>query len=286
MGLLQFTILVVILVVMPQQVNAENLVVPNFTTEHPIISYLHKQLALAMEATEQQYGKRRIVEVKVPTEEERQLRNLKLNLADIAWATCTAERNIHYRAVPVPQVAGLFGLRLNVIRHNDRRFTPVKDINALRQFIGVQSTKWLDYTIMLENGLNVLPTDRYSAYRAIEKGIADYYPRGVGEITGEMQESNVEGLTIEPSIALKYPLLFIIYVRKDNQQLAERLIKGFQTTIDNGVFMKLMKQQPWFEQAQNLLQNRTFIELENHYSDHLCAGAYDQYKTVIYQPQG
>lgn len=241
-----------------------------YSDEHPIYSYLQAQLALAMQATEAEYGKRQAIIVRVPAEEERQLRNLNSGVTDIVWATCTQTRNRHYRAVAVPQIQGLFGLRVNVIRKGDKRLSKVNTLHDLATLIGVQSSKWIDFDIMQDNGLTVLASDRTSAYRAVSAGIADYYPRGVAEVIGEMQQINAEELTIAPGMGLKYPMFFIIYVQQKNEALAQRLEKGFKITLGNGSFVALLNQQTWYSDAVSVMKNRKFIALENRYSADSC----------------
>ena len=249
---------------------------PTFTTTHAIIDYLYEQLQLAIEATQEDFGEMKVVRVKIPVEEERQLRNLNEDIADIAWATCTRERNQDYTPIAVPSTAGLFGIRLAVVRQDDNNITQVNSLPALQKFVAVQSSKWRDFMVLQRNGITVLASDRFSAYRAVERGLADFYPRGAAEITEEMAAANVPQLTIAPNFALRYPVFFILYVKKDNTALAERLTAGFERTLQSGEFKALLNDKPWFREAKQLVQHRVFIDLENHEANADCmkAGQY------------
>lgn len=258
---------------------AQILRAPTFTTSHAIIDYFYEQLQLAIEATQEDFGEMKVVRVKIPVEEERQLRNLNEDIADIAWATCTRQRNQDYTPVAVPSTAGLFGIRLAIIRENDNNFGQVDSLTGLQKYIAVQSSKWPDFLVLQQNGITVLASDRFSAYRAVERGLADFYPRGAAEITEEMDTANVPQLTIAPGFALRYPLFFIIYVKKSNTALAKRLTVGFQRTMQSGQYKALLSEKTWFNEAQQLVQNRTFIDLENHDANEACleAGQYVPY---------
>lgn len=259
---------------------------PTFTIDHPIINYLNLQLELAIKASEQDYGEAEVVHLRIPVEEERQLRNLNQSITDVAWATCSLKRNESYLPVLVPQIAGLFGVRVNVIRENDPRFSAINSVGALKRLVAVQSEKWHDHDILVNNGFTVLSSDRFSAYRAVERGLADYYPRGIAEVVGELKAANVDGLAIAPDHALRYPLLFLVYVRKGNSALAERLSTGFQRTVESGAFLKLMEEQQWYKEAKSILRGRTVFDLENIGSLGACLQAQEQHQQLLQAPYG
>lgn len=259
---------------------------PTFTIDHPIINYLNLQLELAIKASEQDFGEAELVHLRIPVEEERQLRNLNQSITDVAWATCSLKRNESYLPVLVPQVAGLFGVRVNVIRENDPRFSAINSVGALKGLVAVQSEKWHDHDILVNNGFTVLSSDRFSAYRALERGLADYYPRGIAEVIGELKAANVDGLAIAPDHALRYPLLFLVYVRKGNSALAERLSTGFQRTVESGAFLKLMEEQQWYKEAKSILRGRTVFDLENIGSLGACLQAQEQHQQLLQAPYG
>ena len=265
--------------------NAKDVIrLPTFTTEHPIIQYLHVQLEQAIRATEQDYGETDVVWLKIPVEEERQLRNLNQGITDIAWATCSVKRNQAYQPVLVPQIAGLFGVRVSVVRENDQRFSTINSVETLKGLVAVQSSKWHDYDILVNNGFTVFSSDRFSAYRAVEKGLADYYPRGIAEVIGEMEIAETKGLTVAPQHALRYPLLFLVYVKKSNTELSERLTKGFNHNLENGKFQTLMQSQQWFQNAKEMLQDRTIFNLVNNGSMGKCLEAEEQYQQLLQAP--
>ncbi|MFC3203536.1 hypothetical protein ACFOEW_17135 [Alteromonas oceani] len=280
-------IAVVVLGIYSAKSNAKEVIrLPTFTTEHPIIEYLHLQLEQAIRATEQDYGETEVVRLKIPVEEKRQLRNLNQSITDIAWATCSLKRNEDYQPVLVPQIAGLFGLRVSLIREDDTRFANINSVDALKGLVAVQSSKWHDYDILVNNGFTVLSSDRFSAYRAVEKGLADYYPRGIAEVLGEMQTAQTKGLVIAPDHALRYPLLFLVYVKKGNTALAQRLTTGFERSIQDGSFLALMESQQWYQQAISIMRGRTIFDLENSGSLGGCLQAEKLYQTLLQAPYG
>ncbi|MBR9794122.1 MAG: amino acid ABC transporter substrate-binding protein [Gammaproteobacteria bacterium] len=280
-------IAVVVLGIYSAKSNAKEVIrIPTFTTEHPIIEYLYLQLEQAIRVTELDYGETEVVRLKIPVEEKRQLRNLNQSITDIAWATCSLQRNEDYQPVLVPQIAGLFGLRVNLIREGDTRFANINSVDALKGLVAVQSSKWHDYDILVHNGFTVLSSDRFSAYRAVEKGLADYYPRGIAEVLGEMKTAQTKRLVIAPEHALRYPLLFLVYVKKGNTALAQRLTTGFERNIQSGDFLELMESQQWYQQARSILRGRTIFALENSGSLGKCLQAEKQYQALLQAPYG
>ncbi|MDY6927521.1 MAG: hypothetical protein SWN10_10540 [Pseudomonadota bacterium] len=278
-------ITVVVLGIYSAKSNAKEVIrLPTFTTEHPIIEYLHLQLEQAIRATEQDYGETEVVRLKFPVEEERQLRNLNQSITDIAWATCSQQRNEAYQPVLVPQIAGLFGLRVSLIRADDTRFDNINSVEDLKRLVAVQSSKWHDYKILVNNGFTVLSSERFSAYRAVEKGLADYYPRGIAEVLGEMKIAQTKGLVIAPGHALRYPLLFLVYVKKGNTALAQRLTTGFERSIQDGSFLALMESQQWYQQAVSILRGRMIFDLENTGSLGGSLQAKKQYQKLLQAP--
>ena len=278
-------IAVVVLGIYSVKSNAKEVIrIPTFTTDHPIIEYLHLQLQQAIKATEQDYGKAEVIRLKIPVEEERQLRNLNQSITDIAWATCSLQRNEAYLPVLVPQVAGLFGLRVNLIREDDKRFAKIDTVDALKGLLAVQSAKWHDYDTLVNNGFTVLSSDRFSAYRAVEKGLADYYPRGIAEVTGEMKTAQTKALIIAPDHALRYPLLYLLYVKKGNTTLANRLTTGFERTIQSGAFLAHLESQQWYQQARTILRGRTIFDLQNSGSLGGCLQAEKQHQALLQAP--
>lgn len=258
--------------------------IPSLTAGHPVNDYLQQQLNEALAITEDDYPSVRVIKVKLELVEERLLRNLNLAVTDVVWAVCSDERNQQYTPIAVPLMAGLFGYRLSIVRKHDARFDTLSTLEPLQKMIAAQASKWLDASILQNNGITVLPTGRYAAYRAIDHGLADFYPRSITEIEYEIVSSGFDSVKIAPHHALHYPMVFVLYVSKTNTALAERLRKGFQRIINNGRYSELLQQQSWFKQARQLLAGRQLIHLNNAHNTGECAAAVNNYPQILYKP--
>ncbi len=175
------------------------------------------------------------------------------DVLDLTWSVTTKEREQSLIPIRVPIYQGFIGWRVFVInKSNQEKFSDVDNVEKLSELLAIQRFDWPDYQIFLENNLMVDGSLPFSQmYKAIESGLADYFPRSVLEVTRELNELNSDKLTIEQTLLLKYPSSYYFFVGKNNTELAECIEKGFEIVLADGSYHLLFQQH--FGQALDIL---------------------------------
>ncbi len=166
------------------------------------------------------------------------------DILDLTWSVTTVEREQNLTPIRIPIYQGFIGWRVFVInKNNQEKFSAIDNVEQLSKLLAIQRFDWPDYQIFLENNLKVDGSLPFSQmYKAIESGLADYFPRSVLEVTRELNELNSDKLTIEQTLLLKYPSSYYFFVGKNNTELAECIEKGFEIALADGSYQLLFQQ--------------------------------------------
>lgn len=228
--------------------------------------YAKQLLHLALEVTEQKYGTFEVVSTQLETAQGRQLRNLDNQFLDVTWSVTSLEREEQFLPIRIPIMAGLFGQRALLVRHEEIRLKDIQSSTDLTSFRAVFGRDWPDKKIFETNGIPVLETSYRASFRVVSEGFADMFPRSVMEISEELeQKALLRGLEIEPHIIISYPSPIFFFVANHNTKLAERITKGLTMLLETGQMQALLRQQDGFKKGLSLIQNRKIIELNNPY---------------------
>lgn len=259
--------------------------IPIFTIESPLTDYLLNTVNLALDASEYKYGPVEVVFAQQGTEEERQLRNLIVGINDVAFGVCTTERVKKYREIPIPLIGGLLGYRVAVVSKGSNALAKTDTLTDIKQMVAAQFQSWVDYDILQHHGFKLLATDRSSGYRAVAANIADYYPRSALEVDSELALfGDIGEFEIDKRFAIHYPLYYVLYVNKSNDELANRLIDGLNVMVKTGEFTDILKQQAFYDMSEKYLVNKEIIELSNPTHTDSCQNIEVNYQSIIYQP--
>ena len=166
------------------------------------------------------------------------------DVLDLTWSVSTKEREQLLIPIRVPIYQGYIGWRVFVInKSNQEKFNDVDNVEKLSELLGIQRFDWPDYQIFLENNLAVDGSLPFShMHKAIENGLADYFPRSVLEVTRELKALNSNQLTIEQTLLLKYPSSYYFFVGKNNTELAKYIEKGLEIALADGSYQLLFQQ--------------------------------------------
>lgn len=175
----------------------------------------------------------------------RALKELNNNgVIDLTWSVTTHEREQALTPVRIPLYQGFIGWRVFIIRKdNQTMFDNVTSLNELGKLLAIQRFDWPDHQVFIDNNLDVdgsLPFAQM--YKAIENGLADYFPRSVLEVTRELNSVKSKQLTVEKSLLLKYPSSYYFFVGKNNNKLAETIKKGFELVLADGSYQLLFQE--------------------------------------------
>lgn len=188
---------------------------------------------------------------------------------DIFSAMTSKELEEEFQAIYIPIYKGLMGMRLAIIRKEDKNlFANVNSLQDLQKFTAGQGTYWADSKILAANNVPLVKEMKYSnMFRMLEAERFMYFPRGAHEPWSEVEQRPELNLTVDEHIMLSYKAPFYFFVAKKNKALAAHLTEQFNQMINDGTFMELFYQDEDVAKAISLsnFHHRTVIEMHNPY---------------------
>ena len=149
--------------------------------------------------------------------------------------------------IRIPVYKGLLGYRVLLIhKQHQSKFNDITDINQLKQLTGVLGTQWSITPVWKAHGFKtVTNVDYESLFKIIHFERADYFPRGVNEVTQEFKnfQPHYMNLAIEKQLGLYLPLPMYYFVTPKKPELAKRLNDNFEKIIADGSFDEFFLQQ-------------------------------------------
>ncbi|CAM4238690.1 ABC transporter substrate-binding protein [Pseudoalteromonas byunsanensis] len=199
--------------------------------------------------------------------QQRQLIELKKKNIDVMWTMSSAQRDRQALAVPVPLAFGSYGLRVLVINKGDQHvFSRLKRAEQLKKLTALVGRDWPDKSILLDNGYQI--DDSYNEellYSVLQNENGYYFPRAVTEANSELSVMNNNQLMITPRFVMQYPAVMYFYVRKGNQELAQKLTQGLKKALEDGSLEQLFFSFEHHRKAFSAFDftKAEFIQLEN-----------------------
>lgn len=167
-------------------------------------------------------------------------------LNQVMWTVTNRERETLLRPIRVPISKGLLGVRLLIIRKEDQAtFAAIKSPDQLKSLMAGQGINWPDAKILMSNGFSVTQAkDKNVLFRMLVAKRFDYFPRGVVELEQDKAFMEEHNLMVDPHWLLVYSNPMYFFVNKNNEELAQRLEKGWQIIYQNGQHDKYFFAQP------------------------------------------
>lgn len=162
------------------------------------------------------------------------------------------EREAEMRPIRIPVYKGLYGYRIFIIRAKDQsKFSLVGGVSDLQSLWAGQVADWPDYQIIKHNEYNIVSGASYSSmFAMLKQGRFDYFPRGIHEPFKELSRApGTDALAVETDLMIHYPAPGYIFVGRDNEDLADRLERGFRAALDDGSFDALFASHPTVQDA-------------------------------------
>jgi len=184
---------------------------------------------------------------------------------DVTWGPTTRELEQRLLTVRVPIDKGILGWRLLLIRADERAaFAAIRTPGQLRALAAGQQRDWGDTTILKANGLKLIGASIYeSMFQMLASNRFQYFPRGVGEIWGELSRHPELDLEVEQHLVLHYPSVSYFFVSPHDPVLAQAIERGLRAAIKDGSFDALFDQYNGAALARAKLATRTVFELTN-----------------------
>lgn len=151
------------------------------------------------------------------------------------------QREEQLRPIRIPIARGLLGVRV-LVAHKNTPFleTPISSLKSLLEYSPVQGIAWPDTKILQANGFNVITAKDYTeAFTLTNNRQADFFPRSVVEVYGELKKEFAENLRIKNGLMLAYPTAQYFFTNKRNLTLSKLIETGLLRAIEDGSYDKL-----------------------------------------------
>ncbi|MBN8444085.1 MAG: amino acid ABC transporter substrate-binding protein [Gammaproteobacteria bacterium] len=204
-----------------------------------------------------------LVPSQTPMLQERALRTIAGNDGvDVFWSLTTLDREQHLRPVRFPIDKGLYGWRLLLVKpgHSSMKIQRLAD---LQTWVLTQGHDWPDTPILLRNALQVVTSNNFASMVELVKiGRVAAFPRSAIEIWSEIDQQNL-ALTVEPGVALHYPIALYYFFSKEQEQLAQQVELGLELLRESGEFEAMFQAEFGESLRRSALAQRRVIELTN-----------------------
>lgn len=172
--------------------------------------------------------------------------------------------------IRVPLDKGLLGYRIMLIRQPDLpKFAAIQSIDEIKKLRIGQGSRWPDTKILDAAGFTVTKA-YYQAglLRMLHEERFDMLARATWEVPvglADASKQGINGLAIEPSLAIYYPQprIFMVSRKGDGPALAARIERGLRAMIKDGTFDRIFSQAfgPALEAAR--LHERKIFRVDN-----------------------
>ncbi len=230
-------------------------------------TYPHALLNAALNKTLAKYGKFKI-EYTIKVARDRALRELKKGaLINVHEAPTKVSWEKEVNAVYFPIRKGLLGYRLFLINGKKQAsLDGVKSISDLKKLRAGLGSQWSTTVAMRQLKFNVVTGPSYGGlFNMLIKNRFDYFPRGINEIFGEMDNRSKElpGLKIEPKLALYLKTPTYFFVSPKEKRLHTRIGDGLHMMKKDGEFDELFLKYHKDYLIKADLRNRLLLTVEN-----------------------
>lgn len=224
----------------------------------------------ALEVTEAEYGAFRLEEIHLKITTNREVRVVAkgdiLNVM-ITPANDLADHTI--TPINVPIRLGLLSYRLLLINKSDLPiFEKISTLEELKPIEVGLLNGWKTTGIFKSQNMNVVETHNYEGlFLMLNKHRFTYIPRAIYEVYDELsaQESKLNNIVIEPTIALYIPTATHVYVSPENPIIAKRLDAGLQKLLLSGELKKLLYKYFAADIKRANVSGRKIIKIDNNY---------------------
>lgn len=199
--------------------------------------------------------------------QERSLQLLDTGSMSVAWCGTNNTREQRFRAIRVPLFGGLLGVRMGIIRKDQRaRFDAITTEAEFQQLVACQGDQWPDSDILEANGYQVERITKYDQmFMMLKAGRCDYFPRSITEIFGELRNHGDDELMAYERILLSYPFPMYFFVSRNNPGLGDLLEGRLTQYARSGQLRTYMQSHPATQSVFPLekYQDALIFELDN-----------------------
>lgn len=197
-------------------------------------------LKMALDKTGVRY---RIMQSERRLEKSQSFRMLGENRSiNVVWGVTNRQLETDYLPIRIPIARGLIGWRVFIIKRDDeQRFEAINNLRELQMLSPIQGLEWPDTKILQANGFGVTTVTGYTdAYVALERGLGDFFPRSVIEVSNELKALGKNSpMGLEQHLMMQYPTALYFFVNKADVILAQLIEAGLNKAIESGEYHAL-----------------------------------------------
>lgn len=232
----------------------------------------HKEEVLkrALEITEREFGPFKIEKYHQENDFGRKLKALyERGLVNTTMMPANELWDDYCIPIKVPVRLGLLSYRVLLINEDDLpTFAKINRLEELSLLTAGVISGWATTKAFKYNNMKLVGTSHFDGlFYMLPKKRFDYIPRGVNEVYDELhtRQGTLEGVVIEPSIALYIPTSTNFYIAKSEPKLAKRLEKGLKIMIESGELKDILYKYFAKDIQRANLDNRKLFKVENPY---------------------
>ncbi len=232
--------------------------------------YYHAKILQRVLELTPEFGIAKAIPHPQPMPQARQIIKLKIGEGDVMWSATSNERETQLLPVRFPLLQGLAGYRVLVINsYKQAQFPPDLSIDAIKGFVGVQGNDWPDLAVLQHNGFKVEGAQWslwfQTMFTAVEKGMVDYFPRNVIEVSNDLERHKTKRIKLEENFILRYPSYEYFFVSPQKPELVHRIQVGLLRMLNNGELKTMFEKHENHHTAMLLATEpqRTIYDLDN-----------------------
>ncbi len=222
----------------PVQKDVEVIVAPSYGADegNQESLYFKRLLHRALQLTVPEYGE---FELRLPEQllmDNRLRVSVQRGVVDVMWRNSVEGADNGLLRVPVSLLGELTQYRMLLVRKGDLPlYTDSLALSDLRLRVAGVGAQWPDLKVLAHNQLPyVTATGYHPLFRMLAADRFDYFPRGIYQVRGEIEQYPELDLAMVPNLVLSYPNDVYFYVAPDSSRLAERLTLGLERAQRDG----------------------------------------------------
>ena len=169
------------------------------------------------------------------------MNKLESGYIDILWSMNSEDREKKLKAIKIPIMKNLIGLRVCLIleKHKSSFYKKLKE-KSYKSLRYVQGRGWPDVRHLRAANLDVVEGEYKNLFSMLRKRRADCFPRSILELDGEIKNKKLSySIIAEDTFAIQYNTPMYFFVRKNNTKLHAEIERSLKKIIENGKFDKL-----------------------------------------------
>ena len=163
-------------------------------------------------------------------------------VVNIAWTSTSIQKERDLLPIRFDLRKGLLGYRISLIEGSRQpEFDRIHRLSDLKSYTVGQGIGWGDSDVYRAAGVSVAVAAYDDLFRMVANHRFDLFPRGVGEVFGELAlyRKYYPKLAVERHLLIYYPWPYYFFVNRQDTDLAKRIQTGLLKMAADGNFDRL-----------------------------------------------